>query len=108
MYHEMTYEELAYRRRRRIIAGILCVLFFLILVLLGRLLAHISQEQAVVSLKESIQATAQQCAAVEGSYPSSLEHLENRYGLVINHEDYLVTYEWFADNIPPTVTVVPR
>ena len=108
MYHEVTYEEMAFRRRRRIAAVVLCLVLCLALMLLGRLLTRISQEQAVASLKESVIAAAQQCAAVEGSYPSSLEHLENRYGLVVNHEDYLVTYEWFADNIPPTVTVVPR
>ena len=35
-------------------------------------------------------------------------HLENDYGLVINHNDYVVSYEWFADNVLPTVVVTPR
>ena len=46
--------------------------------------------------------------AIEGSYPSSLEHLEESYGLTINHDDYVITYECFADNIMPSVVVVPR
>ena len=48
------------------------------------------------------------CCAIEGSYPSSLEHLEESYGLTINHDDYVITYECFADNIMPSVVVTPR
>lgn len=49
-----------------------------------------------------------QCYAIEGSYPSSLSHLEDAYGLTVNHDDYIINYEWFADNIPPSVAVSVR
>ena len=49
-----------------------------------------------------------QCCAIEGSYPASLQHLEDSYGLAINHDEYIVTYEAFADNVVPSVVVVPR
>jgi len=70
--------------------------------------SEVSRKQATSSVRESIVTAAIQCAAIEGSYPSSLSHLEQHYGLVINHNDYIVNYEWLADNIPPSVTVVPR
>lgn len=65
-------------------------------------------EQGAASVRAAVLDAAMQCAAVEGSYPSSLEYLEERYGLVVNHQDYLVAYDAFASNVPPTVVVVPR
>ena len=67
-----------------------------------------AREQAVLSIRESVLIAAKQCCAVEGAYPASLEHLEDSYGLTINHEDYVVSYEWFADNVLPTVVVTAR
>ena len=64
--------------------------------------------QGAVALRDSILASAKQCCAIEGSYPSSLEHLEESYGLTINHDDYVITYECFADNVMPSVVVTPR
>ena len=52
--------------------------------------------------------SAKQCCAIEGSYPASLEHLESDYGLRVNRDDYVITYEVFAENILPSVVVVPR
>ena len=108
MYHETTYAELARRRRTRIIAVIVCIVLCAVIALCFTVSADISRSQAVASTREAVIAAAQQCAAVEGSYPSSLSHLENYYGLIINHDDYTVMYEWIADNIPPSVTVVER
>ena len=67
-----------------------------------------AREQAVIAVRESILNAAKQCCSVEGSYPASLSHLENDYGLTINHEDYVVGYEWLGDNIAPAVVVRPR
>lgn len=67
-----------------------------------------AREQAVVSVRETVLNAAKQCCAVEGSYPASLAYLESEYGLVINHEDYVISYEWFADNVLPSVVVTAR
>ena len=67
-----------------------------------------AKTQGAVALRDSILASAKQCCAIEGSYPSSLEHLEESYGLTINHDDYVITYECFANNIMPSVVVTPR
>lgn len=60
------------------------------------------------AIRAAVQRSALQCYAVEGVYPSGLEYLEENYGLQVNHEDYYVTYEAFASNMPPTVRVVRR
>ena len=106
MYHELTYKEASRRRRSRIVAAIVCLALCAALVLVFMASADVSRRQAVMSVREAVITAAQQCAAIEGSYPSSLSYLEKNYGLVINHDDFIVNYEWLADNIPPSVTVV--
>ena len=105
MYHELTYRELARRRRTRVICALLVVL-----VCIGACAAcmasrSIAREQGAAILRESVVEAAVQCCAVEGSYPSSIEHLEEDYGLVVNRKDYIVQYEWLGDNVPPSVVV---
>lgn len=67
-----------------------------------------AEAQGALSVRNAVMDAAMQCAAVEGAYPSSLKHLEEHYGLIVNHDDYAVTYEAFASNVPPSVVVVPR
>ena len=108
MYHELTYEHIKKRRRRRIIAAVV-VLVIAALVVFGLTIARTNaKEQGVVSTREAVINAAKQCCAVEGSYPSTVAHLEEQYGLVINHEDYVVSYEWFAGNVLPSVVVTAR
>ena len=60
------------------------------------------------SLENAIRRSAVHCYATEGAYPESLSYLEEHYGLVINHRDYIVAYEVFAENQPPVVQVLVR
>lgn len=106
MYHETTYEE-EQRQRRRIVRAMLALAVVLVLVSLGvRTSRELAREQGAATLRESVLRAAIQCCAVEGSYPTSVEYLEDHYGLVVNTRDYQVTYEWLGDNIPPAVVVV--
>lgn len=105
MYHEVTYEELRKRKRRRIwaLAGAVVALVLVGMALWGvRLL---QREQGVATLRQAVLDAALQCRAVEGSYPSTLAHLQQHYGLVINERAYQVTYQWLGDNIAPSVAV---
>ena len=52
-----------------------------------------------------MQKRALQCYVVEGVYPPNLQYLEDNYGLEINTDDYYVTYDAFASNLPPSVWV---
>ena len=105
MYHERTYEEISRTRLRRIVAAVVVIALCVVIALAVQASIRVSRAQAVASVQENVLTAAMQCAAVEGSYPSSLTHLEEYYGLSIDHEHYLVFYEWAGDNIPPTVTV---
>ena len=65
-------------------------------------------EQGTAALRTSILNASAQCAAVEGAYPSSLDHLVEAYGIRYDPQVYDVRYEVFADNIAPTVQVIRR
>lgn len=108
MYHEVTYADLKRRRNKRILLAVVTVLVLAGLVAAFFAMRASAREQGVLSTREAIVNAAKQCCAVEGSYPSTIKHLEDRYGLVINHDDYVISYEWFADNVMPSVVVTAR
>lgn len=108
MYHEKTYREEA-RKRRWLIVAVVALAAVVVAVLIAANAARAdARVQGAAALRNSILTAAKQCAAIEGSYPDSLQHLEDDYGLTINHDDYVITYECFADNLMPSVVVVPR
>ncbi len=108
MFHETTYREQSRKRRRvAMVAAVVAALLVIAFFATGAARAD-ARIQGAAALRSSILSAAKQCAAIEGSYPDSLEHLEEYYGLTINHNDYTITYECFADNLMPSVVVVPR
>jgi hypothetical protein len=96
------------RTARRIIMVVAVVAIIAVLAIGAVFALQGAREQATLSVRESVLNAAKQCCAIEGSYPTTLEHLEANYGLVINHNDYVVSYEWFADNVLPSVVVTAR
>ena len=73
--------------------------------------SYVSQDlrvQGAQSARQAILDAANQCMAIEGCYPTSLEYLQEEYGLAVNTTDYDITYEVFAENVMPTVVVTPR
>lgn len=101
-------EQIKKRNMHRVVVALVVALFAAALLTLSQHATSSLQNQAAESLKNSIQNYANQCYAVEGAYPPSLDYLVERYGLVVNRDDYFVTYDAYAENIAPTVTVVPR
>ena len=63
--------------------GVLAVALLIIAMYAAMLAQTHAREQAAVSVRESVLNAAKQCCAVEGSYPSTITHLEKEYGLVI-------------------------
>lgn len=63
---------------------------------------------SAAAIREAVQRSALQCYAVEGAYPPDLQYLEDNYGLQVNRQDFYVTYDAFASNLPPTVRVTRR
>lgn len=93
---------------------LLCILLLLCLIAAGLVWWAVKagsrnlQEEGVAALKQTILSSARQCYIVEGVYPEDLAYLEDNYGLQINKEDYYVTYDTFAQNLPPAVKVTLR
>lgn len=108
MYNEPSTEQRQRSRKTRLIVLVLVV----VLVVGGWFavgaIGQSLRAQGAVSVRNAILDSAKQCCAIEGSYPAALDHLEQDYGLRVNHNDYVITYEAFADNIMPSVVVVPR
>lgn len=108
MYHEVTDKQRKQRKRNVLFA---CVALAIALMLAFVGVNHLrlsSREQGAAAIRRAILDAAIRCCAIEGSYPLSLKHLEDSYGLRINHDDYVITYEAYASNMAPSVVVVPR
>ena len=99
MIHGKT-AQMQQRRTRRVVAVLLWFAW--------DMTSAQTEAQSAASVRTAVLDAAMQCAAVEGAYPARLSYLEEHYGLIVNHQDYAVTYEAFASNVPPSVVVVPR
>lgn len=104
------YQEKKKGRGGRIILAVI-LLAVLLAIAVGPAIRKASADldaQSAVSVKDAVLRSAVQCYAVEGAYPNSLAYLEDHYGLVINHERYIVSYQAFASNVAPNVRVLVR
>lgn len=108
MYHEITTKDKNRKRRNGIVVAAFACVLIAVLALVIHTARIGAREQGAVAMRKSIMDSAVRCCAIEGSYPMSLKHLEDHYGLRVNHHDYVITYEAFASNVAPSVVVVPR
>ncbi|WP_019850140.1 hypothetical protein [Desulfitobacterium sp. PCE1] len=89
---------------------ILPVLIFLCLLLflyagIGNASAASDEESRLILQNAVLRATVQ-CYAIEGMYPPNINYLEDNYGVIYDHERFIVHYEVFAGNILPDITVI--
>lgn len=101
------------RRRSAHIGGKILLAIFVVAVavavwIYAGVASNVAVEQGAVTLRQTVLDSAMQCLALEGAYPPTLEYLEDNYGLVINEDDYVVTYVAYASNVMPSVQVVVR
>lgn len=97
-------------KKRHILPKIIAVILIIILAVSLMIAASPSKEldaESISAIRDTVRRTALQCYAVEGVYPPDLEYLEENYGLKINTRDYIIVYEAFASNLPPSIRVVP-
>ena len=66
-----------------------------------------SSEQAK-SLETVVRRSVAQCYAVEGTYPPSLEYLEEHYGLLYDTDSFYIDYTAIGSNIMPDITILPK
>ena len=103
------YSDRTEKKGRRLLWPLLGVLVLAVLVL--SVFRHPKtdlENSGALAIREAVQRSALQCYAVEGVYPPNLQYLKDNYGLQVNTEDYYISYEAFASNLPPTVKVVNR
>lgn len=83
---------------------LLIISFFSIIV--GSGMSRDISEESKNAVKNAVIRCAVSCYATEGSYPKSINYLEDNYGLIINHNKYIVSYDSFSDNLLPQVKVL--
>ena len=64
-------------------------------------------ENEVKTLRTSIDKAIVNCYAIEGAYPESIEYIEEKYGVVIDRDKFIVIYEILGPNVLPNVIVKP-
>ncbi|WP_318361188.1 hypothetical protein [uncultured Agathobaculum sp.] len=72
-------------------------------------LANVSDSESAESrqqLESAIRRAAVACYAAEGVYPPTLDYLEQHYGIQVDETRYMVSYDIFASNLMPEITVL--
>ena len=66
-----------------------------------------AEEESLKMTQRALEKAVVNCYAVEGAYPADVSYLEEHYGLLIDHEKYVITYESIGSNIRPYCKVTP-
>lgn len=67
-----------------------------------------ADEKSIAATRQAIEQATALCYATEGFYPPSLAYLEDRYGLHVDRDRYVVQYNVFASNVTPSIVVVAK
>lgn len=59
-------------------------------------------------LQQALNRSITQCYALEGTYPTDLNYLEENYGLTYNKEHFFVDYQYIGGNLRPDVTIIEK
>lgn len=94
----------------RFLKGLLLpVLVVAALVVFAAAVDGLDDGQSAERLRQVEQAVRRSCAAcyaAEGRYPQDLDYLEDRYGLQIDEDTYIVYYAAQAGNLMPDIVVM--
>lgn len=96
------------KKRKLILPALLLVLIVGLCLWLMPQIGRQIREDSREAIRDAVMRGAMECFAVEGVYPESLQYLEAHYGLRLNHRDFIVSYEVFASNQPPSVLVLVK
>lgn len=64
------------------------------------------EEQQREVLENAIDRAVISCYAIEGSYPADMAYLEEHYGIVVDYDRFIVSYQPFGDNVRPGIQVI--
>lgn len=94
--------------KKDIAAAILFVALMIGFVLVINMVTSSSGDQEIRLVEDAVRNAALTCYAVEGAYPDDLEYLRENYHLAYNEEKYVVSYDAFASNLMPSISVTER
>lgn len=86
------------------------VLFVVCFIFFFKAIINVSDDvddNEIMALKNAINKAITTCYAIEGTYPESIEYIEENYGVVIEHDKYVVVYDLLGPNVKPNVIVAP-
>ena len=90
---------------------LLLAAFLAVVALCGLLVGQLGAKQddsETEMVRSAVKNAALTCYAVEGAYPQEMEYLTDNYGLLVDSERYIVSYDAFATNIMPDIRVLER
>ena len=88
-----------------VLPALICVAMVVLLIVVVIRFNNMSMEQDQELTYAAIHKAAVQCYADEGRFPSTLEYLEKNYGVHIDRDNFLVTYDCAAANVFPNISV---
>ena len=94
---------------KKILVNVGISLIFMILLLMGiNMIDDRYHKDAIERLEDNIKKAAMNCYSIEGYYPNDVSYLEEKYGVVIDHQRYNVFYEAIASNVFPDIKVFKK
>jgi hypothetical protein len=91
-----------------ILPTIIFLCFFLLLYLGISNVSTSAEKQNRRIVQDALYRSVVQCYAIEGMYPPDIQYLKDHYGLVYNHDQFIIHYEAFAANILPSMIVIDK
>ena len=89
-------------------AFLLILVFFAIFVIGTAFIDDITDEEQCKNLETTLRRDIMQCYAVEGTYPPSLDYLEENYGFFYDKDRFYIDYIAIGSNIMPDVTIISK
>lgn len=107
-HHLFCQDDYRHTMRKRVAEWLaFLIILFAFWCALGQISARTSEEQKQL-LEQMIWRGITQCYVMEGSYPESLEYLEEEYGVSYDTDRYYVDYQVWGSNIVPEVTIIEK
>ena len=91
-----------------VLPALICVAMVLILIVVVIRFNRMSMEQDQELTLAAVHKAAVQCYADEGRFPAKLDYLVENYGLHIDEDNFMVTYDCAASNVFPNISVFRR
>ena len=63
-------------------------------------------DQQTKILEDALRRAAVTCYAIEGRYPPSLSYMVDNFGVVVDDEKFIVSYDGWAMNVMPPIRVL--